>query len=369
MLGEFLRGIRVLDLSQYLPGPFCTRLLADMGCDVVKVEPPAGDPLKKLDIEGKPGSSPFYRMLNAGKTVICLDLKTAGGSEAFARLIQRADVLLESYRPGVLDRLGFGAVHLQALNPSLIHCALSGFGQTGPHRLISGHDVGYVAMTGALAATGTADTPVIAYPPTADHAGAMQAALTILGALFARQRSPKGQGGAFLDVSLMESLLSWQAGGLAVPQPRGAGVINGGAAFYQIYRTKDRRFVTLSPIEPRFWANFCEAVGRPDWIGRQAEPLPQEALIAELQALFASETLDHWEALLVPADCCYQAVLDPEEVIVHPHIRARGLVDRHADTVDVRFPAYVDEQPPPARRPLRQATVETVLAEWGAVIA
>ncbi len=262
----------MLDLSQYLPGPFATRLLSDMGATVVKVEPPAGDPLKHLDTEGKSGKSPFYEMINAGKSVITLDLKSDAGHEAMDALVSRADVLLESYRPGVLERLGFGLDRLKSLNPALIHCALSGYGQTGPYRLAAGHDIGYVSMTGGLSVSGTAETPTITYPPMADHAGALQAVITILGALIARNA---GGGGAFLDVSLSESLLSWQGAGLTVPPPRGEGVINGGAAFYQIYRTADGRFVSLSPLEPKFWMNFCTAVERPDWVARQFEPVPQ----------------------------------------------------------------------------------------------
>lgn len=361
MLKNFLKGTRVLDLSQYLPGPFATRLLADMGAEVVKIEPPAGDPLKQLDIEGKEGSSPFYEMLNAGKTVVTIDLKTDGGKTAFAALAARADVVLESFRPGVLDRLGFGEKRLNELNPRLIHCALSGFGQTGPYRLISGHDVGYVSITGGLNVTGPTEAPSIIYPPMADHAGAMQAALTILGALIARQRSGAG---AFLDISLSESLLSWQGPGLTMPPARGEGIINGGAACYQIYRTGDDRFISLSPLEPKFWANFCEAVVRPQWIGRQYEPMPQTGLIGEVAAMFAEQPLAHWETLLHAADCCYQAVLEYPEVATHPQVEARGLVHSRDGITDVLYPAYVDGEPPEPRVPLRELDAETVLADW-----
>ncbi len=362
MLRDFLKGTRVLDLSQYLPGPFATRLLSDMGAEVVKVEPPAGDPLKHLDTEGKSGKSPFYEMINAGKSVVILDLKSDDGHRAFEALVSRADVLLESYRPGVLDRLGFGQDRLKSLNPTLIHCALSGYGQTGPYRLVAGHDISYVSMTGGLDVSGTADTPTITYPPMADHAGAMQAVITILGALIARG---SGGGGAFLDISLSESLLSWQGPGLTLPPLRGEGVINGGAAFYQIYRTADGRFVSLSPLEPKFWVNFCNAVDRAEWIARQFEPMPQTALVSDVAALFAARPLVHWEALLGGVECCYQAVLDYTEVPGHPHTQARGLVRESNGIIDVLFPAYVDGQPPAERTPLRDTNAETVIAEWG----
>lgn len=364
MLNEFLKGLRVLDLSQYLPGPFATRLLADMGADVVKVEPPAGDPLRSIDTSAKPGGvSPFYRMINAGKTVLTLDLKNSADQAAFAELAAAADVLLESYRPGVLDRLGFGNERLAAMNPGLIHCALSGFGQTGPYRLRPGHDLGYVALTGALDATGTPETPVIPYPPMADHAGAMQAVTTILGALVARTQTGSG---CFLDISLSESLLSWQAPALTVPPARGRAVINGGAAFYQIYRTADGRFVSLSPLEPKFWANFCTAVGRDDWISRQFEPLPQTTLIKELSGMFSSRALAHWAQTLDGAECCFETVLGCGQVADHPHTKARGLVHEREDMTEVLFPAYVDGAPPPVRAAVREGRIDEVLKAWSA---
>ena len=216
MLKDFLAGVRVIDLSQFLPGPFATPLLADMGAEVLKVEPPQGDPQRRFNpISGQPwsgtGRSPFYDAVNTGKTVLAIDLKSEAGKEAFGTLVGAADVLLESYRPGVLERLGFGPRRLKDLNPSLVHCALSGYGQTGPNRLLAGHDINYVASTGAFSASGIPEKPVLTWPPAADYASALQAALTITGALVARARTGKG---AHLDVSLSESMLAWQAFGM-----------------------------------------------------------------------------------------------------------------------------------------------------------
>jgi alpha-methylacyl-CoA racemase len=360
---QWLAGVRVLDLSQYLPGPFATRLLADMGADVVKVEPPGGEPGRQFDLEGKPGVSPFWAVLNAGKTVVLLDLKNTAGRATFEGLVEGADVLLESFRPGVMDRLGFGNDRLRALNRRLIHCALSGFGQTGPNRLASGHDINYEAMTGGLGVCGTPAAPAIPFPPMADYAGAQQAVLTVLGALLARERT--GEGGS-IDVSIVESLLSWNAITFNAPMRRGEGVLNGGAAFYQIYRTQDGRFVSLSPLEPKFWENFCRAVGRPEWIARRHEPLPQERLIPDVAALFASRPLADWDDTLSEADCCYQAVLDLDEVAEHPHVRARGLVHRGDGFTDVLFPAFVDGDGPAPRSPAREDAADAVLARWRA---
>jgi len=363
-LAEFLRDIRVIDMSQYLPGPFATRMLADMGADVVKVEPPGGEPGRFFDAEGRPGDSPFWRLNNAGKTIVTLDLKAPDGRATMTALLRRADILLESYRPGVLDRLGFGAESLKQINPRLIHCALSGYGQTGPNRLASGHDINYEAFTGGLNQSGTVERPVIPFPPMADYAGSLQAVLTLLGALHARERTGVG---CSIDVSMAESLLFWNTLSFSAPMRRGAGLLNGGAAFYQIYPTGDGRFVTLSPLEPKFWDNFCTAVDREDWKVRRYEPLPQTALIADVTALFTSQPLSHWDETLTGADCCYQAVVTLDEVPTHPHTAARGMLDQTGAYTDVLFPAWVDGAPPPRRGPVTEPPLEDVLARWQAV--
>ncbi len=221
MIGEFLAGVRVIDLSQFLPGPFTTQMLGDMGASILKVEPPAGDPMRRLDpatgrvFAGEGGGadkvqSPYYDTINAGKTVVAIDLKAEDGKQAFETLIQSADVLLESYRPGVLDRLGFDRKTLESLNGGLIHGALSGYGQTGPKRLRFGHDINYIASTGAFSASGIHERPVMTWPPKADYASAQQTVVAILGALMARSRpGPRCGKGAYLDISLAETMLAW----------------------------------------------------------------------------------------------------------------------------------------------------------------
>ncbi len=192
MLDDALQGVRVLDLSQYLPGPFATQILADLGAAVLKVEPPAGDPMRRFLLLDKDGLSPWYKQVNAGKQLLRLDLKNAAGRRMLEELVALADVLLESYRPGVMERLGFGPERLRQLNPRLIHCALSGFGQTGPYRLRGGHDITYVALSGMLDLTGTVETPVVPFPPLCDYAGGKQAATAILAALLRRETLRQG---------------------------------------------------------------------------------------------------------------------------------------------------------------------------------
>lgn len=368
MLQDCLEGVRVLDLSQYIPGPFATLLLSDLGAEVIKIEPPHGDPMVSFGPRDDDGVSPFYKQLNRNKTVVRMDLKAEEGRALFAQMVAKADVVLESFRPGVLERLGFGPERLREINPGIVHCALSGFGQTGPYRLRAGHDMTYLALTGALAATGTDQGPAIPFPPVADHAGALHAVIGVLGALMRRQRT--GKGGS-LDISLFEGALHLsylavtlgQMGGLE----RERDLLNGGTAFYRCYRCRDGRFAALGAIEPKFWSLFCHTVGRPDWIDRQDEPIPQTALADEVAALFAEKDLSEWEALLGPVDCCFEAVLEPERVPHHPHVMERGFIapeSRNSRARDVLFPAYFDGQPPPQRRPLQEMDAAQVVQGW-----
>ncbi len=358
MLTDCLAGLRVLDLSQYIPGPFATLMLADLGAEVIKIEPPAGDPMRQFGPMASDGVSPFYEAVNAGKTVVRLDLK-GGDAALVSELVAKADVLLESFRPGALERLGLGAARLRQLNPRLIHCALSGFGQTGPWRLRAGHDLSYVALTGGLSRMGPEEAPTIPFPPPADHAGAMQAVVAILAALV--RRATTGEG-ASLDVSLYESALAWQymtlAGG---GQDRGRDLLNGGAAFYRIYRTADGKFLAVAPIEAKFWRAFCEAAGRPDLVARQGEPLPQIELIAEVAATIASRPLAHWVTAMADADCCVEPVLEPGEVASLPHVQARGLLGASGQ---VLTPILLDGAPPSKRVPVRHLDAAAIRAAW-----
>ena len=365
----FLTGIRVIDLGQYLPGPHAAQLLGDLGADVVKVESPEGDPLRRLGPPDADGTAAAYRIFTAGKRVVRLDLKSAEGRAAFESLVAKADALVESYRPGVLDKLGLGRDRLRALNPRLVHASLSGWGYTGPYAQRAGHDLNYMAVGGGLDASGTPDQPGISFPPVADFASAQQTALAVAGALFGRERT--GQG-CFLDLSIMETVLGWQGINLTavargeLPN-RGEALLSGGVACYRIYRTADGRFVTLSALEPKFWRGFCEAVGRPDWIARQADPMPQTDLTAELAALFAGRDLAAWRELLDPVDCCFEALPTIAEVADHPHVIARGQLQVTTGAeplVETLMGLRVDGGPPPARAPFRETDAADVLAGW-----
>jgi alpha-methylacyl-CoA racemase len=369
-LAEFLHGIRVVDVSQFIPGPQAALHLCDLGAEVVKVEPPGGEPMRIFPPLDPDGVGAPYKLMNRGKTVVELDLKSEAGKRAFSELIAVADVLVESYRPGVLDRLGFDRKNLERLNPGLVHVALTGFGQTGPYRARAGHDINYMALAGGLAASGTEERPVAAYPPTADHASALQAALAAVAALFRRRESGRG---AFIDVSLAETVLAWQAIPMTLAQRageiphRGAQILNGGTARYHVYGTSDDQFITLGAVEQKFWAAFCRAVDKDEWIARYDDPLPQTALISEVTALIESKALAHWERVIDPADCCFHAVVDLADLPDHPQIAERRLVHRVSDDpplIETLFPAWVDGAPTPPRADVRFGTAADVLARW-----
>lgn len=355
-LNSFLAGVKVLDLSQYIPGPMASLVLADMGAEVLKVEPPGGDEMRHLGPRGPDGAPVFYGALNAGKSVLRLNLKEPDARAEFLRLVPDYDVLLEGFRPGVMERLGIDYPRLGAINPRLVYCSISGFGAEGVSVAKAAHDGNYLAESGVLDRNGT-DGPAFFDPPLSDVAGSLYAALAILGALHGRERTGRG---CLIDLGLadvvmplqMMQVADWGANG-HVPKPRTT-YLNGGAAYYQIYRLKDGRHVMLGAVEPKFWRAFCTAAGRADWIARQAEPTPQTALTADVAAFFFG--LDFAEALerFERVDCCFSPVLDLGEALSSEQTRARGLVraGSRPDDLQALFPAYVDGEPPGSRRQL-----------------
>jgi crotonobetainyl-CoA:carnitine CoA-transferase CaiB-like acyl-CoA transferase len=357
-----LESVRVVDLSQYIPGPLATRQLADLGAEVIKIEPPDGDPMRRFMHHDGDGLSPIYRHLNRGKRIGSLDLKDDAQRAILRELLAGADILLESFRPGVLARLGFDQQALAAINPRLIHCALSGYGQEGPYAQRAGHDINYCALTGQSSVSGIPDRPVIGFPPIADHASALQAGIAMLAALHARNETASG---VYIDLSIAESILAWQyLPLLGDGTERAASILDGGAACYNIYRCADGRFVSLGAIEAVFWKNFCSAVQRPRWIDRQFEAMPQKELIGEVAALVAGHPLEHWRTLLEPVDCCFEALLAGDEIARQPQFRSRRALGQNGPA----YPAWID------RQPVRQAAEPELLEaaqglQWNSVPA
>ena len=356
--GGFLGGLKVLDLSRHLPGPLASLLLVDLGASVIKIEPPAGDEMRVIGPIGERGLSIYFEAVNAGKVSLKLDLRNEADTARFLALVDEADILLESFRPGTLDRLGLGAAMLTSRNPRLIYCGLSGFGMNGPRRDQAGHDNNYLSLTGVLAGTGLADQPVFFDPPVADVTGSMMATIAMLGAVNKRARDGKG---CVLDLALADSvmpLVSFPLAGLDAGRGapvREAELLNGGAARYRVYRCADGQFVTLGAVEPKFWTAFCGAAGRPEWLPHFDDPLPQTSLIAEVTDFFSGLTRDQAIARLEPADCCFAPVLTLDQAVETEQLKARGLVRRGEDgNWQALFPGQVDGEAPAIRRPWRE---------------
>ena len=369
-MSKLLQGLRVVDFSQYIPGPYATLLLAQMGAEVVKVEPPGGETMRSLGPLDSDGISPFYKTVNSDKTIVELDLKTESGRQVFSTLLENADVLLESFRPGVLERLGFSPDELRRRYPRLIVCSISGFGQNGPYRLRAGHDINYLAFSGLLSASGTEGTPIAPSPPVSDYASGVQAATAILAAVVSRYQTNQG---VYLDVGMADTVLAWQSTALSnvgregYPMERGRGVETGAMADYGIYPTADRRFVSLGAEEPHFWENFCHAVGHPDWLDRHQDPMPQDGLIAEVASMFATQPLSHWRELLDDVDCCFEPLLEHAEIEEHPQVIARQMVRREHwpdALLQTAFPAWIDGEPPPVSTAPRYTTAIEVAEGW-----
>ena len=351
-LNTFLAGTRVLDLSRHMPGPLATLLLADMGADVIKIEPPAGDEMRSLGPKVDGGTSIYFEAVNAGKTTRRMDLTVAPVREEFRALVQGADVLLESFRPGVMTRLGVGYAVLKEINPRLVYCSLNGFGYGGPQARVPAHDVNYLALAGALHHNG--GSPPFFDPPFADCAGSLFAVIAILGALHGRARDGRG---CEIDLALADAIMPLELFHLAelgvgiAPRPR-EGILNGGAACYNVYATADGIRVSLGALEPKFWRAFCSSAERPDWITRHADPLPQHELKAELAAMFGTLTLAECNARFTDCGCCFAPILDLRAAIESPHYRQRGLVRESSTGVEAVFPAIVDGETPAPRPPL-----------------
>jgi crotonobetainyl-CoA:carnitine CoA-transferase CaiB-like acyl-CoA transferase len=339
-----LAGVRVLDLTRLLPGAFCTQLLGDLGADVIKIEQPGkGDYNRSFEPIHRKESGSFL-LLNRNKRSLTLNLKSEEGRDIFLKLLADADVVVEGFRPGVMDRLKLNYDVLREHNPKVVMCAISGFGQTGPLREASGHDLNYVALTGALqlfAEKGRA--PIVPGLSIADiGGGSLMAVYGILAALHARARSGEGQ---YVDVSMMDGLVSWLTyhaadflfGGI---EPRG-GERNfiGAAPCYNIYCCKDGKYLSLGIIEPQFWDGFCKLIARHDLLEHQ---WPQgdaaDRQFAELAALFMTRPRDEWAALFVASDVPAAPVNSMQEAFAHPQMQAREMLQQIDHPVEGRIP-------------------------------
>jgi alpha-methylacyl-CoA racemase len=326
-----LAGIRVLDLTRLLPGSMCSLHLADMGADVIKIEDPwQGDYGRSMGPRRKTTSLRFL-MINRNKRAIKLDLKQPQGREVFLQLARNANVIVESFRPGVVDRLGIGYEHVRPVNPRITYCSISGYGQTGPYREKAGHDLNYCAYTGISDQIGPrSGAPVVPNFQIADLVGgSLSAAMAILAALVGVQRTGDGR---YIDVSMSDCTLAHSVTTLmtraetGATRPRGEDFLSGALPCYAIYATSDSRYVALGALEQKFWRIFCETVDRVDLIDKHwVDGEVADRVRAEVAAIFASNTQAHWAELFADIDCCVSPVLSLDESMENAQFCAREM--------------------------------------------
>ncbi len=324
-----LSGVRVLDLSRLLPGPYATQILADFGAEIIKIEDVrTGDGFRSAQPQIN-GASLRFLALNRSKRCLAVDLKKPEGREIFLELSKDADVILEQFRPGVMARLGLGYDDIRRINPKIVYCSLSGFGQSGPLRDLAAHDPNYLALSGILSLIGArGGPPVLTGVQLADISGALMATIGILIAL---RRAEQQGAGELVDVSLFDSVLSTAVTAASVFFKTGEAPLRGDERhsgrypMSDVYRTADDQYVTISAIEDHFWTNFCNAVGHPEWIARHyAEGPEAEELREDMRQLFKSRTRDGWVSFFEGKDVCVAPVLTLGEAIESGQARHRG---------------------------------------------
>ncbi len=330
-----LDGITVLDLSRLAPGPYCSMLLADFGADVTLVEAVPGASAK---LGSGSAASPeaarraaAYNALGRGKRSIALNLKTEAAREIFYELVRGADVVLEGFRPGVVKRLGVDYATVSAVNPRIVYCSLSGFGQTGPYSNLVGHDINYIAIGGALGVIGRPGTaPAIPVNLLADFAGGgLMAAFAICAALLARAHTGRGQE---VDIAMSDGVLSLMTSAMvglfstSQPLRPGEGFLTGARPWYDTYRCSDGRWFSIGSIEPHFYEALCRVLGAGEFLEQQHDTSAWPAMRACFEAAFATKTADEWMAIMSRHDICAAPVLEQENIATDPHNLARGMI-------------------------------------------
>ena len=359
-----LAGVKVVEIAGLGPGPFCAMLLADMGADVLRVERAGG---------GFAIAEPKRDLMNRNRRSVAVDLKHPRGAEVVLRLCARADALIEGFRPGVMERLGLGPDDCLARNPRLVYGRMTGFGQTGPLAKAAGHDLNYIALSGALHAIGRAgEKPVVPLNLVGDFGGGgMLLAFGVACALFEARGSGRGQvvDAAMVDGSSLLMTLFHGLGAMGLwSDARGTNLLDGGAHFYDTYETKDGRHVSVAALEPKFYAELVRLTGAdPARFASQLDPSTWPALRDELAALFRTKTQGEWCALLEGSDACFAPVLSMAEAAAHPHARARSaFVEQDGVTQPAPAPRF-SRTPPELRRgpPSPGEHTDTALADWG----
>ncbi len=325
-----LEGVKILDLSRLLPGPYCTMLLADMGAEVIKIEEPKRGDYNREWFPKKVKNSGYFIGVNRNKKSLTLDLKKEKGKEIFYKLVKDADVVVESFRPGVVERLKIDFKTLKQINPKIVYLSLTGFGQNTSWKHRPAHDLNFLALSGILSFSGTRDKKLPVYGiQIADYAGAVFGIIGILTALLRRDKISEAQ---YIDIAMMDclySFLSMIAGkffidGL-IPEPA-EDMLTGGFACYNIYETKDRRFITIGALEEKFWERFCELIEKPEWKSEIFNKEKQKEIINQLENIFKEKTLDEWTEIFKNEDVCVEPVLNLKEAFESKYAKERNII-------------------------------------------
>lgn len=345
-----LKGTMILDCTRLLPYQYCTMLLGDLGAEVLKVEKPGEGDYGRWADSDRARESEAFVMTNRNKKSMTLNLKHDKGREIFKKLAVEYDVLVESFRPGVMDRLGLGYEDIRQINPSIIYCSSTGFGQTGAYRMRVGHDINYLGYSGILACTGEqAGKPVLPGIPIGDMAGGgLATAMAILAAIVGRERTGRGQ---YIDVAQTDILTSLNVRNIAevLAQRKGRHArpvdLRGFSICYNTYKTSDGKFIALGAVEPKFWNNFCKTVGKEEWIEKHLLRYEDgDKVTEEIKRLFASKTRKEWEEIFSDVDACITPVLSTEETFANEQLGQRRMIsfkdDPHrGETIRLGFPA------------------------------
>lgn len=324
-----LKGIRILDFTTLLPGPLATLMLAEAGADVIKIERPGGDDLRHYP-PFEDGENPYFAVLNRGKRSFVANLREQGDKDRILKLVAGCDVLVEQFRPGVMARLGLDYDTLSAINPLIVYCSITGYGQQGSRAGVAGHDLNYLAETGLLSlAADDTGRPVIPSAQVADIGGGTFP--TVINILLALRRAEHEKRGAWLDIAMADNTFCWQSWALsqgeaagAWPRPGGE-LLTGGSPRYAIYETSDQKFLAAAPLEDRFWSEFCAAIGlEPRWRDDRRDP---KVTAREVAALIKARSASYWRTELADRDVCCSIVASVEEARRDPRFAARGLFD------------------------------------------
>ncbi|KGX84943.1 CaiB/BaiF CoA transferase family protein [Pontibacillus marinus] len=322
---HMLKGMRILDFSHYIPGPFASMRLGDLGAEVIKVEPLTGDLSRSATPHSNERDSVFHAY-NRNKKSLAVNLKSKEGLEIVYDLIQHADIVIESFRPGVMKRLGLDYDTVSKWNPELIYCSLSGYGQEGVISQFGSHDINYMALSGMLSQlkdrTGRPIHPSITL---ADLVGGLAATESILAAYISREKTGEG---AYIDSAILDSMLSLTQLHMLnlqyADEHQGLSSLNGELVSYSIYETADNRYVSFAALEPKFWKTFCEKVGREDWVSYQfIKKDSEDPFVQDIIQLFKSKTFQQWEEFSSQVDCCLTPIYEMEEVLTKPYVKER----------------------------------------------